>query len=200
MVLLETTISLFPRGVCLPNGKIRMISTPMQSVDLPMVYYYIRGIGAKYETEMIRSIDDHDKKQKYKKQLLLSVTFSGTFERRKKEKIIKESGLMVMDIDHLGSHEQLLVLKEKLIHDEVFETELLFVSPSGDGLKWVIYVGDRGGMAHETFYRLVVNYLKQKYDIEADATSDINRLCYLPHDPECYINPELLDNNNFNNK
>ena len=77
-------------------------------------------------------------------------------------------------------------MRKKLLEDEYFETEMLFRSPSGDGLKWVIRV-DRES-SHREFFLAVAAYLRHTYDLEADASGkDISRACFLPHDPEAYL-------------
>ncbi|MDI3505843.1 MAG: hypothetical protein PWQ81_1065, partial [Bacteroidota bacterium] len=49
----------------------------------------------------------------------------------------RHSGLLCLDFDHLNNVQ---ILFEQLLNDDYFETQLLFRSPSGDGLKWVISV------------------------------------------------------------
>lgn len=48
---------------------------------------------------------------------------------------------MCLDFDHV---ENIMELKQKLLNYEYFDTELLFVSPSGNGLKWIIPVDLKG--------------------------------------------------------
>ena len=67
---------------------------------------------------------------------------------------------------------------------------LAFRSPSGDGLKWVISV-DLSEMSHQRMFAAVCNYLKSRYGVEADPSGrDVSRACFLPHDPEAYLNPD----------
>ncbi|HAH24353.1 MAG TPA: VirE protein, partial [Prolixibacteraceae bacterium] len=47
------------------------------------------------------------------------------------------SGLLTLDFDHVSNLDG---LKKTLLSDRYFDTELMFVSPSGDGLKWVISI------------------------------------------------------------
>ena len=44
---------------------------------------------------------------------------------------------MCLDFDHVTEPE---ALKQKLINHEYFDTELMFTSPSGDGVKWIISI------------------------------------------------------------
>ena len=93
---------------------------------------------------------------------------------------------MTIDLDHL---ENLNQTSEMLLKDEYFETELLFKSPSGDGLKWIIKI-DLEQATHQEYYIAVSNYLEQQYNIKVDASGkDISRACFLCYDSEAYINP-----------
>jgi len=79
-----------------------------------------------------------------------------------------------------------------LLKDEYFETEMLFVSPSGDGLKWIIPI-DITEATHQNFFQAIANYIREVYQLEVDKSGkDVSRACFLPHDPEAYINPKYL--------
>ena len=96
---------------------------------------------------------------------------------------------MCLDFDHLKN---LDALRAQLLEDEYFETQLLFRSPSGDGLKWIINI-DLSQTNHSNYFRAVANYLKQTYSVEVDQSGkDVSRACFLPHDPDCFINQNLL--------
>ena len=77
------------------------------------------------------------------------------------------SGLMCLDFDHIENMEE---VKQQILNHEYFDTELLFTSPSGNGLKWIIPV-DLKGWEHSRFFKAVAN-------------------CILPYDPQAYINPK----------
>ena len=81
-----------------------------------------------------------------------------------------------------------------LLNDPKIETELLFTSPSGDGLKWIvpIYYND---LTHDEYFEAVKNYLDDAYNLKIDASGkNFSRACFLPHDPNIYINPKYLSN------
>ena len=48
---------------------------------------------------------------------------------------------MCLDFDHIGNPEK---FKELLLQHDYFDTELLFTSPSGDGVKWIIPIELKG--------------------------------------------------------
>ena len=96
---------------------------------------------------------------------------------------------MAVDFDHLPNHEE---VRQSLLVDEYFDTQLLFVSPSGDGLKWIIPI-DTTTTPHSEYFAAVANYILQTYGIEVDKSGrDISRACFLPHDPQAFINPIYL--------
>ena len=98
--------------------------------------------------------------------------------------------VMCLDFDHV---ENIMELKQKLLNHEYFDTELLFVSPSGNGLKWIIPV-DLKGWEHSRYFKAVTNCIKATGLPLVDMSgSDVARSCFLPHDPQAYINPKYKD-------
>ncbi|MDD2437493.1 MAG: BT4734/BF3469 family protein [Massilibacteroides sp.] len=198
---------------------------PHKSIFLLDAYNYIVGDYAKQRTEKLRSIlsplfcgegsgERLKQARQYKASTFDYCTFSGMFQTRNDKALISHSGLLCVDFDHLQS---VNLLRDQLLHDEYFETQLLFVSPSGDGLKWIISIdanqtshGENlnereqnsnpfGVMpsevkfAHSEFFAAVANYILQTYGIAVDKSGrDISRACFLPYDPQAFINPVYL--------
>ena len=159
---------------------------PLKSITLLDAYNYIAGPYAQQQTEELRSIPDKKKAALYKQSRFAYVTFCGEFGVRSNCSVKSASGLLCLDFDHLQDVDALKLL---LLQDRYFTTALAFRSPSGDGLKWVIEI-DRGTLSHSDFFRAVANYITSAYGIEPDKSGkDISRACFLPHDPEAYINP-----------
>ena len=117
--------------------------TPQAQVSVLQIYKYITSDYAKLATERLRSIADHHEARRYKSEMLDYVTFSGCFSSRRTGGLIEHSGFLCFDIDKIESEERLLKLKSDLVADEELHTVLLFRSPSGNGLKWVVEVPDR---------------------------------------------------------
>lgn len=65
---------------------------------------------------------------------------------------------MCLDFDHVDNIGE---LKQQLLNHEYFDTELLFVSPSGNGLKWIIPV-DLKGWEHSRHSRLLPTASKRR--------------------------------------
>lgn len=162
---------------------------PSKEMSLVQVYKKIKSIAYKSQTENLRKISDAKEAKRYKADNFPYVTFSGTFSKRKDEMLKKHSGLLTIDFDHL---QDLETLKAKLLADEYFETEMLFISPSGDGLKWIIPI-DLLKATHQEYFRAVSNYIRQTYGMPVDESGkDVSRACFLPYDPQVYINPKYI--------
>jgi hypothetical protein len=97
--------------------------------------------------------------------------------------------LLCVDFNHLNSVETLF---NPLLQDDYFDTQLLFRSPSGDGLKWIISI-DTSQATHGDYFAAVANYILQTYGVAVDKSGrDISRACFLPYDPQAFINPLFL--------
>jgi hypothetical protein len=194
---------------------------PHKTISLPQIYNAIKGDYYKECTEKLRAIlsplsfrrgvggeDEFSplscgegsgerfvQARKFKAANFDYCTFSGVFTTRSDKALVKHSGLLCVDFDHL---QNLSDIKSRLLADEYFDTQLLFVSPSGDGLKWIIQIsppsGDLGGHTHGDYFAAVANYILQAYGVAVDKSGrDISRACFLPHDPQAFINPQLIN-------
>jgi len=161
---------------------------PAGNVTLKDVYRFLKNDFVR-ETHQLRSITDPTKSRAFKAANFNYVTFSGSFSKRNDKHLIAHSGLLCLDFDHLSN---IADIKQLLLKDSYFETELLFTSPSGDGLKWVISI-DINRAPHRDYFMAVSNYLEKIYSLKPDPSGkDISRACFLPHDPEVYLNPKYL--------
>lgn len=164
-------------------------TVPNMEITLVEVYQTIKNAKNKKQTEILRTITDKEQARKFKAQNFDYVTFSGTFSKRNDNSLIQHSELITIDFDHVPS---LSELKKALLQDEYFETELMFTSPSGDGLKWIIPIDLEEG-THLQCFNAIAAYIKATYKLEIDSSGkDISRACFLPFDPEVYINPKYI--------
>ncbi len=126
-----------------------------------------------------KGIYDHYKK------LLDAVTFGGTFApTRAKHHLTQPSGLVHLDYD--GVHDVAGVKQVLCGGDTVAYS---FVSPSGQGLKVGVHVGqvaDDGAYKHA--WQVVADHFERQYGIIADQSGkDVSRLCFVSWDPEAYV-------------
>ncbi|RIV19416.1 DUF3987 domain-containing protein [Fibrisoma montanum] len=189
------------------------VSPASKKPDCPVaaVVEMIRSTKFKEQTDYLRSLTNPDAAKIYKagardEQGRLTgpghfwgVTWAGIFEGGKKaENLVQHSGLLCMDVDNLA-HEEVSKLIGLLRADPY--THVLFVSPSGNGLKWVVKIGLKHPDEHKLFFQQLANYLHDAYRLtrredvpngtkpQIDASGcNVDRLCFLPYDPEAYYN------------
>lgn len=173
---------------------------PYQVVNLIDVFNYIISDYAKDRTREYRGIKIDKYRRQFKADKFDYCTFSGIFSIRADKAIIQHSGYICLDFDHLKDVEATF---RQLKEDQYFDTLLLFRSPSGDGLKWVISFtdsyfrygndGESLGEYQERFFISLYNYIFNHYDVEMDKhCRNLSRACFLPHDPDAFLNPSLL--------
>lgn len=165
---------------------------PVCDVNIFDIYDAIKNDN-KGLTREYRSLIDKSQKSKFKREMLNHTTFSGRFEQRKDELLKEHSGLICLDLDNLPDEKfQKIILLLKSDPSLI----LLFVSPSGNGLK-VVYPIDLSLASHEYWYRAYIKhvsetcYLPEHY-IDKSCIN-VSRTCFLCHDPEVYLNPEIED-------
>lgn len=165
-------------------------TVPYKSITLFDAYLYIIGKPAQKRTADLRAINDKTQAKRFKSNCFDYCCFSGIFTKRNANALVQHSGLMCIDFDHLPDPEG---LRQQLLFDEYFDTQLMFRSPSGDGLKWIIPV-DLSEYTHGEFFEAVAEHILQGYGVQIDKSgSDVSRACFLPYDPHAYINPEYLN-------
>ena len=170
---------------------------PCREASPQDIYKYLISDYAKAHTEHIRTITDNRERSRYKAANLDYITPGGTFRSRKENELIQASGYMVIDFDHIPNAKGLV---KRLANDTNFETIIAFRSPSGDGVKWIVALPDTNKpdgtqFTYGEFFTILSNYSKRTYGIEADPSGkDICRACFLPHDPDAFINPLYIEN------
>jgi hypothetical protein len=142
----------------------------------------IREMRAEGETESARKA----------KNKLPAVLLSGTFRQKSKpmtDQLIEHSGLLCADLDDLG--ERLPELRSALAKSP--NLFMMFISPSGEGLKCVFRVPADVSQHYGSFLA-VQKYCKNVHGVEVDAKcSDVGRLCFLSHDPEAHLNEDAIE-------
>ena len=157
---------------------------PSETLRLHQVFELITSDKYKKITEELRAITNVKEARKFKANRFDYVTFQEYLKNVSDNNLLKHSNLLTIDFDHL---ENLQELRTQLLNDEYFETEMLFISPSGDGLKWIIRI-DISEVTHSEYFTAVANYIKHNYNIEVDQSGkDVSRACFLPYDPTAFL-------------
>ncbi len=172
---------------------------PCREASPQDIYKYLVSDYAKAATQQLRSIKDPKERSRFKAQNFDYVTPGGIFRSRKESDLVKASGYMVIDFDHIPDPEGLVLL---LANEDNFETILAFRSPSGDGVKWFVALPNNAAKPDGTpftygeFFTILSNYVRHNYGYEADPSGkDICRACFLPHDPDAFLNPFYIEDN-----
>jgi hypothetical protein len=164
--------------------------SPDRQITIRDAYLAISGDYFKKSTLQLRSIEDQHENRNFKATTFHFVTFSGTFKQRNEQGLITPSGYLVLDFDKLSDVQK---VKNRLLKDPCFETELLFVSPNGNGLKWVIKIDVSGKYSHGQYFDADKNYVKSTHQLEVDKSGrDVCRLCFLSWDPDAFVHPKHL--------
>jgi hypothetical protein len=176
-----------PISNCTPHPK---------PVYIAKVHQFIAGHYFQKQTEYLRSIRDEKEARQYKSRAFDYVTFSGLFTYRNEQSLIKHSGLITIDLDHISAmlyDHKVFSLKKEILSSKEIEIALCFVSPGGDGLKIIAEI-DIVQNSHKEWFEALSNYFETNWKIKPDPSgSDVSRPCFLPFDPECYINPKYLN-------
>lgn len=194
----QTKFTFFGKGYFSKTKGMWVPSTrPQMTVDVSWTGRYILSERAKFQTEELRRImataTDQEVRD-YKLREFDAVAAAGIFSYGSAAGLIIRSPYIVLDVDDLESTEEAREIQQTLVADKNVETALCFVSPKGLGCKWWIEVPEWcQNMTFAEQYTTLSLYIGYEYGILADSTgSNVNRLCFLPHDPKCYINPKYI--------
>jgi hypothetical protein len=119
------------------------------------------------------------------KKALPGILFSGTFNYRNEDELIRHSGLICADLDDLG--DQVDSVKERIASDP--HCIAAFVSPSGTGVKAVFRCDP--SKPHEEAFEALAHYIEKHFGLNIDGKcADVCRICFVGHDPEAFIAEE----------
>lgn len=172
-------------------------SKDTQGQDVPLAFI-VEAIrtgrnGLDEKTVKCQRLAQGDQKvyRAFKEMNLPAFTPSGTFAKGKRngKGLVTHSGYVIIDIDHLGGTlpDMILSLRD---HPNV---KLLFVSPSGDGLKALCPVDPLPTNIdeHKAAWKACVNNfaeITEEHEAEIDTNGkDLPRLCFLAHDPQVIL-------------
>lgn len=177
----------------------------IQGTDKPfIVQSVVKAIaGPKYKditTQLRATAKGSQENYDIKSSKFPAVTWSCMLKTRNKDvklvdKLIKHSGLICLDIDKLTS-DQLDFVKDLVKEDP--HTFILFTSPNGDGVKIVIKIDIDTSLDNQTiiryhhaFWQQLKSYYLECYDLQIDnACKNVDRLCFLPHDEQIFVNED----------
>jgi len=192
--------SIFGCGYRNPKGQAVLAVKPEGATDIAHVYQFIISDQAKAATNRLREMAaqsaTREELSDYKKLNFRIATFSGTFSYRNAKSLTERSSYLVIDVDDLESEAEARQLMQRLISDPYVETELCFLSPKGRGVKWVISLPEWWqNLDFKLQFEAARQHVIFNYGIPVDTSgSDVCRACFLPCDPQCYVNPKHMSN------
>lgn len=163
---------------------------PLKNTTLSKVYAVIISDSYKAVTSHVGALKDKQEQTACKINKLDYVTFSGEFKTRSVAGLIKHSSLFCVDLDDL---EDTKAIKSKVI--DLLPPSLMFVSPSGNGLK-IVYKIDINDAEHLQYYNAFEVFFNEQLSLAIDdKCKDVPRACFLCHDSEAYFNEdaEVMD-------
>jgi len=155
-------------------------TVPTLDIDLSVAISKIRD--GEFDNQIIQLRNEKNKEVRQSlKRYLSYFTFSGAFKKRHASSLIKHSGLIAIDLDDLEDPED---VKTLLKADPYIV--IMFISPSGTGLKLVIQID---GDHHLGSFLALEKYFESQYSLTIDPSGkDVSRATYISHDPDIYVN------------
>ena len=163
--------------------------------EISYVLNSIKDGKFKEEITSLRNSKDKEEQSKLKKALYAFTPSAVLNTNRKFNEGDEYSGLIHLDYDNLND-----IQKAKEIIQSIDYTYSSFISPSGNGLKVFIRVNNNLNQ-HKDAFNAIRSYYDDCVGQESDKSiSDVNRLCYVSHDPDLYLNEnsKVLDYTTIN--
>ena len=171
------------------NIKVSVFKNLFKSTDVPFdltleqIVTRIKTGSSKDKIDLIRNGNKEIKKK------LPSIIFAGEFSERNRKGLKKHAGFMVLDFDKFPDKKTLQEQLETLKQNKHFV--LLFISPSGNGIKGVVRVPDTlDVVTHPQCFKAFQKEFKYEYfDI---SNSNVDRVCFESYDPNIYVNYQAI--------
>jgi hypothetical protein len=168
------------------------VENPTNIIDVNQVFEIIKYGYLRKEIRAIRTASTPEEAKKLKLSILPCITLSGIFSHRDKNSLVKHSGLLQIDIDHVENYSAIF---QKICKDNF--TYVCFRSPRGKGVK-VIFKINPSSDTHLSQFLAIEKYFKERYNVEIDSScKDLARPMLLSYDPDIYCNPYSYE---FKNK
>lgn len=174
------------------------MNDPLHPIEIDLLAAKIKQPKAEMVDflDQLRSLRSLDPKQYRELKKRLPYFVAGVFQPgiRKKDYFVS-TRYCILDIDHVGSAEDVSLLKQRVAGTEGLV--MAFSSPGGDGLK-LIFKFQRpctDATRYAIFYRHFAAEKARIWQVESQLdikTSDVSRACFFSHDPEIWVNIEAV--------
>jgi hypothetical protein len=159
---------------------------PFVTYSLSYIFSIIRDMDLLKETKSIR-LGEADKKE-----VLPYFTPAGVFSRRCADDIESYSGIVHVDVDNLDPLQYTWKRKYDLLQtiasDTFLKPAMIYISPSGNGMKIFIRVTNPDPSCHASYIRAIGYLLNLRFNLPIDTSCiDLPRACFVCHDPYAYF-------------
>ncbi len=164
-----------------------------------------RDVSLSSKTECLRNLEDDDAQRQFKGKNFDYITPAGIFTYCDDKSMVEPSDVLCIDLDHLDDDSQAMKrklspaeMKQLLLADPYWgdKTLLMFTSPRGHGVKWLIEI-DLSKCDYTTWFNAVRNYLMQIYGLgekQVDSSvANISHACFISYDPDAYLRHDLYE-------
>ena len=138
----------------------------------------------------IRDAPDHNTRNQLKIRTLPVICFSGVFDRREDAALLEYSPLVCIDLDNV----QDIPGELKLIKTFPY-VAAAFVSPSGLGIKVIVYHDNTNPSYHKELYHKLgseMGFLGRSDLIFDLSCSNVSRACFFSYDRKAYFNSNAI--------
>ena len=164
------------------------VEKPEATIDINQLYEIIKYGYLKDEIVAIQTATNEEEAKRLKLSTLPCVTLSGIFSHRDKNSLVKHSGLIQIDIDHVTDYDTTF----NRIRKDAY-TYVGFRSPRGKGIK-VIFKIEANEETHLSQFLAIEKYFKTKFKVDIDTScKDLARPMLLSYDSDIYCNPHSKD-------
>lgn len=169
--------------------------TPYKYMTIQEIAALIKSDTYHIATESLRTLQTEDAQRKFKQKNLDYILFGGMFSSFNDCGLVMPSMHICVDFDHIDDVEG---LEGQLLNDKYFDTELMFRSPRGEGVKWLINAKDTIlEFGYSKAYTAIRNYLLDEYHLNGNHVdkncSNISRATYLCEDKQVYLNSKYTE-------
>jgi len=190
---------------------------PLKVVSLFWVWLYVTmkwmqlcvdpdcNVSLSSKTEQLRSLTSDEAQRQFKGKNFDYITPAGIFTYCDDKSMVEPSDVLCIDLDHLDDDSQAMKrklspveMKQLLLADPYWgdKTLLMFTSPRGHGVKWLIEI-DLSKCDYTTWFNAVRNYLMQIYGLgekQVDSSvANISHACFISYDPDAYLRHDLYE-------
>ena len=164
-----------------------------------------RDVSLSSKTECLRNLEGDDAQRQFKGKNFDYITPAGIFTYCDDKSMVEPSDVLCIDLDHLDDDSQAMKrklspaeMKQLLLADPYWgdKTLLMFTSPRGHGVKWLIEI-DLSKCDYTTWFNAVRNYLMQIYGLgekQVDSSvANISHACFISYDPDAYLRHDLYE-------